>query len=230
MQAHSARPRLPHRSRTMASQSGKFLPILAAVGRTKQRRIFHTSIDRIRVGERRLQVPHALELPRTLRSVIPLMRGEWVGGRVVGELVAGTLGRTGRDRLSGRHSRLVPGLAAVVRALNDLAEPSARLRGVNAIRIGGRSLEVIHFPSREMRAADVPLFTLAVRRKNECAFSRTDQNPYSTHSVLLLFSFFTLFPRFSGYSLFRIVTVDDSQHDTDHRYERASHQYDEGVP
>ena len=56
----------------------------------------------------------------------------------------------------------MPGFAAVVGALNDLAEPAAGLRGVDAIGIGGRSFEVIHLPAGKVRAADFPVFALAV--------------------------------------------------------------------
>ena len=61
------------------------------------------------------------------------------------------------------------------------------------IRIGGRSLEVIHLPAGKVRAADVPFFALAVGRQNECAFARAYQNPYSAHAFSFLdfaFNFF----------------------------------------
>ena len=48
----------------------------AAVGRTKDRRIFDAGVDHIGVGERRLEMPDAFELPRMLRAVVPLVRGE----------------------------------------------------------------------------------------------------------------------------------------------------------
>src|SRR2546425_336187 len=67
-----------------------------------------------------------------------------------------------RGCLAGGRSRLVPGLSAIVGALNDLPEPTARLRSVYAIGIGERSLDVIHLPARKMGATDVPFFTLAV--------------------------------------------------------------------
>ena len=165
MQAHAACPRLPFGAGAVAAQAGKFFPILAAVGRAEDGGVFHAGVDRIGILERRLQMPHALEFPRTLSSVIPLMRGERLagfGGGIVSELVAGHFWRTWGRRFSGGRSRLVPGLAAVIRALNDLSEPAARLRGVDSIWISGRSLEVIHLPAGKMRAADIPFFTLAV--------------------------------------------------------------------
>ncbi len=62
------------------------------------------------------------------RAVVPLMGARHA---VVDELVA--------DRL--------PGLAAVVGALDHLTEPAARLRGVEAVRVDGRALEVVDLPA-----------------------------------------------------------------------------------
>ena len=69
----------------------------------------------------------------------------------------------------------MPGFAAVVGALNDLAEPAAGLRGVDAVRIDGRALEVVDLPAGEVRAADVPLLALAVGGEDERAFAGADQ-------------------------------------------------------
>src|SRR6266436_8164392 len=101
---------------------------------------------------------HAFELAGMLRAVIPLMRGERFAGcvrGVVDKLVARGLRGTGGRRLSGRRSGLMPGFAAVIGALNDLPKPATGLRCIQAIRIGGRSLEMVKFPAREMRTADV---------------------------------------------------------------------------
>ena len=124
---------------------GQFLPVLPAVGRREHGGVLDAGIDRVGIRQRRLEVPHALEFPRVRRAVVPLVRA---GHAVVRELVA--------DRL--------PGLAAVVRPLNRLAEPAARLRRVKPIRIGRRTLEVVDLPAAEMRPADVPFLALAVRR------------------------------------------------------------------
>ena len=91
------------------------------------------------------------------------------GDAVVGELVA--------DRL--------PGLAAVVGALDQLPEPAAGLRGVDAVGIGGRALEVVDLPAGKVRAADVPLLALAVGGQDEGALARADQNSNRTHPLLL---------------------------------------------
>ena len=138
------------------------------------------------IGERRLQMPDALEFPRVLRAVVPHVRRERLarfGRRVVDELVAfahrHAVGR-GR-RFAGRRARLVPRFAAVVGALNDLPEPAAGLRRIDAVRIDGRAFEVVHLPAGEMRAADVPLLALAVGRENERAFARADENTNTAH-------------------------------------------------
>ena len=106
VQAHAAGARLPVRARAVAAQPGQLLPGLAAVGRAEQGRVLDAGVDRVRIGQRRLEMPDALELPGMRRAVVPLVRA---GHAVVDELVA--------DRL--------PGLAAVVRALDQLPEPAA---------------------------------------------------------------------------------------------------------
>ena len=75
-------------------------------------------------------MPDALELPRVRRAVVPLVCGERFAGLrrcVVNEVVALALGHAvrGGGRFAGRCSRLMPGLAAVIRALDDLPEPTA---------------------------------------------------------------------------------------------------------
>src|SRR5207245_11113263 len=118
VQAHAARAGLPLGASAMAAQGGEFLPVLSAVGRAKDGGVFHAGVNRVGVGERRLQMPHALELPGMLRAVVPLMRGERLAGfgrRVVSELIAVALGRARwGGRFSGRRSGLMPGFAAVV--------------------------------------------------------------------------------------------------------------------
>src|SRR5277367_290129 len=126
-------------------------------------------------------MPDTLKLPRMLRAVIPLMRGERLGRGVIRELIAFALGRAGGSGLAGRRSRLMPGFAAIVGTLNDLPEPAAGLRGVNSIRINWRSLHVVNFPARKVGAADVPLFALAVRRQDKCAFAGSNQYSYFAH-------------------------------------------------
>ena len=164
MQAHPARARLPRRPGAVAAQAGQFLPVLPAVGRAEQPGVLDPGVDRVGVVRRRFQVPDPGELPRVRRAVVPLVRP---GGAVVAELVA--------DRR--------PGAAAVVGALDDLAEPAAGLRGVQPVRVGRRPLDVVDLPAREVRPAHVPLLPLAVRAQHERALARPDQHPYTAHSV-----------------------------------------------
>src|SRR5579862_871730 len=109
-------------------------------------------------------MPDALKLPGMGRAVIPLMRA---GYTVVDELVAHGL----------------PRFSSVVRALHHLTEPAARLRSVQPIRIRRRSLHVVNFPAGKVRAADVPICALAIRRQHKCPFSRAHQYSYLAHSL-----------------------------------------------
>src|SRR5580692_9004921 len=100
------------------------------------------------------------------RAVVPLMSA---GNCGVVEFVA--------DRF--------PCFAAVIGALNQLAEPPGGLRRVDPVGVYGRAFEVIHFPAGKVRAADVPLLALAVRRQDERALARADENSHSAHQQLL---------------------------------------------
>ncbi len=125
-------------------------------------------------------MPDALELPRVLRAVVPLVRADVA---LIREHVALALGHSIRaHQVFGFGSGRVPGFAAVIRTLNDLPKPTARLRRVNPIRINGRAFEVIHLPAREVRAADFPILPFAIRCQNERAFLRADQDPDFAHS------------------------------------------------
>ena len=53
---------------------GSSVPGLPAVGGAEQRRVLDAGVDRVGIGQRRLEVPDALELPRVRRAVVPLMR------------------------------------------------------------------------------------------------------------------------------------------------------------
>src|SRR5437016_9939555 len=99
----------------------------------------------IGVIERRLEMPDPLEFPRMLRAVVPLMRA---GDAVVNELVALALLHSAVAlQFLGAAARRHPGFAAVVRSLNDLSEPTARLRRVNPVRINRRPFHVINLPA-----------------------------------------------------------------------------------
>src|SRR5207248_3404158 len=91
-----------------------------------------------------------------------------------------------RCRLSRRRAGLLPGLATIVRSLNDLPEPATGLRAIQPIRIHRRALDVVNLPARKMRSADLPALPLGVRRQDERAFFGTNQHAYSAHALLLL--------------------------------------------
>ena len=186
VQAHPARARLPLGAGAVPAQPGQLLPVLPAVRRAEDGGVLDAREHRVRVLERRLEVPDALELPRLLRAVVVLVGGEGRRRRVVDELVALALRRPvrhGRGLALGR-ARLVPGLAAVVRALDDLPEPAARLRGVDAVGIGGRSLQVVDLPAREVGTLHVPLLALGVGGQDEGALAGADEDSHSTHPQL----------------------------------------------
>ena len=131
------------------------MPILPAVSRAEQRRVFDARVYGIRICQRRLQMPDALEFPGMRRAVVPLVSAS---DALVDEFIP--------DRR--------PGLAGIVGALDDLSEPTAGLRCVDAIRIGRRALHVVNLPARKMRTADVPLLPLSIRRQDERSFARPD--------------------------------------------------------
>jgi len=83
----------------MAGQSGGFLPPVPAVDRAEQGGVFNPCVDRVRISERRFEMPDSLEPPGVLRAVLPLVSS---GNAVVRELITHRL----------------PCLAAVVGALD----------------------------------------------------------------------------------------------------------------
>src|ERR1041384_7996347 len=105
---------------------------------------------------------NAFEFPWMLGAVVPLMSARCA---LVGKLIA--------DRFPRR--------PAIVRALNLLAKPSARLRSVKAVRIHQRTFDMINFPARKMRTAHLPILTFAVGGQDEGAFFCADQESYCAH-------------------------------------------------
>ena len=165
VQSHAARARLPLGTGAVPAQARQLLPVLAAVGGAEQRRVFHSRIHRFRIGERRLDMPHALELPGMLRAVVPLVRGQRLARlrrSVVDKPVRQRRRRPGSGNRFVGQSRLMPRLAAVVRPLDQLSEPAARLRDVNPVGIHRRAFHVVDLPAREKRPAHLPVFALAV--------------------------------------------------------------------
>src|ERR1700686_2957407 len=138
------------------------MPRLTAVGGTEQCGILYTGVDRVRIGERGLQMPDSLELPRVLRAIVPLVSA---GYAVLDELVVHGL----------------PRLPSVVGALNHLTVPAGGLGHIQPIRIGGRTLQMVDLPAPKVRTADVPLFALSVGRQDERALTCTHQHPYLAH-------------------------------------------------
>ena len=63
MQTHAARAWLPLGAGAVAAEAGEFVPVLAAVGRAEHSSVFHAGVNRVGIGERRLEMPHPLELP-----------------------------------------------------------------------------------------------------------------------------------------------------------------------
>src|SRR5256885_3535923 len=91
VKTHTARAGLPLRPGSVAAQSRKFAPRLAAIFGFEERGIFHTGKNRVRFRQGWLKVPDALELPRVLRAIIKLMccqRLARFGGGIVNQLGA----------------------------------------------------------------------------------------------------------------------------------------------
>src|SRR6185503_9459306 len=159
------------------AQGGKFLPRFPAVYRFKERGVFCAAVNRVGIRVRGFKVPDAFELPWVLRAVIPLVRSNLA---LVSELVALPLWHAiGTWRRAA--ARNLPGLSTVVRALNDLSEPAACLRRVDAVRFGRRTLEVIHLPAREVRPVHLPVLTLAIGRQHEGPLFRSNQYANFAH-------------------------------------------------
>src|SRR5205807_1599458 len=98
--------------------------------------VFHAGVNMIGIVERRLEMPDTFEFPRMLRAVVPLMRA---GNSVVNELVAlAFLHSAFAFQFLGAAPRRLPGFAAVAAPLNDLPEPTARLRRVDPVLIHRR--------------------------------------------------------------------------------------------
>jgi hypothetical protein len=108
VQAQTAGAGLPLARRLMRAQAGQLVPVLAAVCRPEHGGILDSGVDRVGIGQRRLEMPDALEFPGMRGAVVPEMLPR---GAVIHELVADGL----------------PGLAGIVRSLQDLPEPAARL-------------------------------------------------------------------------------------------------------
>src|SRR5262245_16015144 len=101
-------------------------------------------------------MPDSLKFPGMLSAVIPLVCGQRLAGfarSVINELIADFRRHAAVAWSRQPSAWSFPRFAAVIRHLNDLSKPAARLRGVNTIRISRRSLQVIHLPTGKMRTS-----------------------------------------------------------------------------
>ena len=145
---------------------GSSVPGRAAVGGFEEAGVFDSGVAGVGVGEGGFEVPDALELPGVGRAVVPLVGAGGVG---VGELVV--------DGVRGE--------AAVVGALDLLAEPAGGLRGVDAVGVDGGGLEVVELPAGEVGFGDGPGFAGGVGGEDEGAFAGADEEADAGHGRLL---------------------------------------------
>src|SRR5712691_12757 len=76
----------------------------------------------------------------------------------------------------------LPCLAAVVRPLHDLAEPSTRLSRIEPVGISGRGVHVVNIPAREVRPFDLPVLTPLVGSHHERALVGSYQHTNLAHT------------------------------------------------
>src|SRR5579862_6013041 len=108
------------------------MPAFSTVRTPEQSRVFHPSINRLRIVERRLEVPHSFELPGMLLPVIKLMSCQRLSGfrrGVIHEFITLAFRPAAlvSSRFSRRGARLVPGVATIIGTLNNLSEPATGL-------------------------------------------------------------------------------------------------------
>ena len=158
VQAQAAGAGLPVRPGAVLAQAGQLVPRRAAVGRAEEGRVLDAGVDRVGIGQRRLEVPHALELPRVRRAVVPLVRAR-------ARRRMRTCCRPGSKVLPPSSERWI-----------SCPNQPLRLRHVDPVRIDRRALEVVDLPAGEVRAADVPVAPLAVGREDEGTLAGADQD------------------------------------------------------
>lgn len=166
VETHASGARHPVATRRVVAQRREFSPGLSAIDRTKERRILYSGEDDIGVGVGGLEVPDSLEVPRMGGSVVPLV---CTGGAFEGEFVA--------DRL--------PRPASVIGSLHDLTVPVRPLGGIDAVRVCGRSANVHHLPSAEVRTLDLPVPPAAIRFEDERTLPGTDEYSNLRHDHTL---------------------------------------------
>src|SRR3990172_11845225 len=120
-------------------------------------------------------MPHALEFPRVLRAVVPLVRRQWLAGLrggIVDELVALAFRHAVAVPAGGwiiGRAGLLPGFAAITGTLNNLPEPAAGLRSIDAVGVHWRTFDVVYLPAGEVRAGYRPPFAFAIGGENKGA-------------------------------------------------------------
>ena len=122
--------------------------LVAAIAATVTAIVESTITQYLRVGDAQ---PHLTFVMAVVWTVaVGLDSGlvwAFVGGLALDTLSQRPLGTTAFALL------IAVGLtAAIARPLNNLPKPTARLRGIDAIRIDGRAFHVIDLPAGEMRA------------------------------------------------------------------------------
>src|SRR5580704_14968066 len=142
MDGHAARARLPEMALGLA-QTGEFFPGFAAVNGLENGGVLDPGIGGVRFRQRRFEMPDAFEFPGMLRAIVPFVRA---GFAVIDELIAFAVRHAVGAWLRTAAGRL-PGFAAVIGTLDDLAEPAAGLVRVNVVRMGRRAFHVINLPA-----------------------------------------------------------------------------------
>ena len=69
--------------------------------------------------------------------------------------------------------------AAIVRSLDQLSKPAARLRGIEAVWVNGGSGDVGEFPFRKVRGTGFPINPFSIRGKDKGSFACANQYAYS---------------------------------------------------
>ena len=163
------------------------MPRFSAVFRLEQCGIFDPCVNVIGLVKRRFQMPHTLEFPRMLRAIVPLVGRERLPSLrrgIVNELVTLALCHAVRAfQFLRTAARCVPGFTRVIRPLNNLSKPTTGLRCIDPVGINRRTFHMINLPAREMRAADLPSFTRAIRCQDERAFSCANENSNFAHNL-----------------------------------------------
>ena len=78
-------------------------------------------------------------------------------------------------------SHRTPRRPAVVRPLNHLSKPPARLRRPHPVRFHRRPLHVVNLPPRKKRPAYVPILPRPIRTQDKRPFLRPHQHPHPAH-------------------------------------------------